>query len=414
MKNHYLERYAWPGPIIQEPVSEQTEIIVVIPCYNEPEIKTSLLSLLNCEIPGCDVELIVVINHGENERHEIKDFNINTSGILREWIKNNNKEHYSIHLIDAFDLPKKHAGVGLARKIGMDEAVRRFESIHKNGAIVCFDADSTCTNNYLSEIYKFFNANDQVDGCCVYFEHPVRGLYDNKVYEGIINYELHLRYYRNALKYALFPFAYHTIGSCMAITSEVYQKQGGMNKKKAGEDFYFLQKIFPLGNFHALNSTKIIPSPRPSDRVPFGTGRAISNYLNQPGNHYFTYNPKIFIDFRIINENAIDFYNEANAQLITNVLPDSLIDFLHSIDFVSHLYKIRKNTASEALFLKAFYNWFNGFKALKFVHYAKDHFYKDVEILEAANWLLNENKLTETKSSKIDALWEMRRLDRLQ
>jgi len=42
-----------------------------------------------------------------------------------------------------------------------------------------------------------------------------------------------------------------------------------MNRKQAGEDFYFIQKLMPLGGYFALNSTAIYPSPRESSRVPF-------------------------------------------------------------------------------------------------------------------------------------------------
>ena len=79
--------------------------------------------------------------------------------------------------------------------------------------------------------------------------------------------------------HALFPFAFHTIGSSMAVRASSYMRQGGMNKRKAGEDFYFQQKIIPLCGFTECNSTVVYPSPRPSYRVPFGTGRAMLGYL---------------------------------------------------------------------------------------------------------------------------------------
>ena len=59
-------------------------------------------------------------------------------------------------------------------------------------------------------------------------------------------------------------------------------KQDGLNKKQAGEDFYFLQKIMPMGNYFELNSTTVHPSSRTSDRVPFGTGPIINQYLKHP------------------------------------------------------------------------------------------------------------------------------------
>src|SRR5204862_3217619 len=107
---------------------------------------------------------------------------------------------------------------------------------------------------------------------------------------------LHLRYYIQALRYAGFPHAHHTIGSCMAVRAGEYRQQGGMNKRKAGEDFYFLHKIIPLGGFGDLTGTTVYPSPRPSDRVPFGTGKAVRE--NLPGRQIKTYPLDAFLDLK--------------------------------------------------------------------------------------------------------------------
>jgi hypothetical protein len=48
-----------------------------------------------------------------------------------------------------------------------------------------------------------------------------------------------------------------------------------MNRRMAGEDFYFIQKLLPAGGFFNLNQTTVYPSPRSSARVPFGTGVTI-------------------------------------------------------------------------------------------------------------------------------------------
>jgi hypothetical protein len=144
--------------------------------------------------------------------------------------------------------------------------------------IACFDADCTCDPNYLAATENFFQSQPSAPGASIYFEHPLDG--ENR--EPIALYELHLRYYVEALRYAGFPHAYHTIGSSMAARADPYFKQGGMNKRKAGEDFYFLHKIIPLGGFGEINDTRVIPSPRASHRVPFGTGRAPAPLVGQP------------------------------------------------------------------------------------------------------------------------------------
>ena len=74
------------------------------------------------------------------------------------------------------------------------------------------------------------------------------GKFDDNSYKAVWLYELHLRYYKQALQFTGFPYYYHTIGSAFAVNAEVYCKQGGMNRQKAGEDFYFLQKIIGCFN----------------------------------------------------------------------------------------------------------------------------------------------------------------------
>ena len=80
----------------------------------------SLIALKKCELPKCDVEVIIVINHSENEKEEIKAKNEKTYDQVLAWSEKNNTPRLKFHLIFRGDFPKKHAGVGLARKIGTD------------------------------------------------------------------------------------------------------------------------------------------------------------------------------------------------------------------------------------------------------------------------------------------------------
>src|SRR4030095_9895180 len=122
---------------------------------------------------------------------------------------------------------------------GMDEALRRFDEVGwAEGIIAGYDADCRCETNYLTALERHFQKNSQSPGCSIYFEHPLSGPLSPAVYEGAAAYELHLRYFVQALRYAGFPHAHHTLGSCMAVRACTYCKQGGMNKRKAGEDFY--------------------------------------------------------------------------------------------------------------------------------------------------------------------------------
>lgn len=415
LAENYLRKHSICQPQLFEKPDSEIGIIIVIPCFNEPDLISSLESLWHCYRPACFTEVIVVINAPENSGLEIISQNEKTFSETQKWIENHREQSIRFFLIKNFSLPKKHAGVGLARKIGMDVAVSRFSSIIKTGSalkekiIACFDADSTCDKNYLVEIENHFSKNPDSPACSVYFEHPVdttvKGFEDfsGSINTGIIQYELFLRYYRQGLKYAGHPSAFHTIGSSMAVRADVYCEQGGMNKKKAGEDFYFLQKIIPLGNFTEINSTRVIPSPRPSDRVPFGTGRAITEYIKKNEKDMPAYHPQTFEDLKIFCGSAPRFYKNPVASEALKTCPASVNQFLSENYFEEQLREIRENSSSEKMFIKRFFRWFDGFLALKFTHFTRDYFYKEIPITQAASRLLRWKDIIIDDSARLPA-----------
>lgn len=413
--NTYLEKHRFCETQIRDSVSKDTGIILVVPCYNEPEPLTTLNSLLNCDKTKCFVEVIVVINSGEHDNENILKQNEKTFAEANDWIKTHEHEKIKFHIVKIKNLPKKHAGVGLARKIGMDEAVTRFDKIkNDNGIVACLDTDCVVDKNYLTEIEKHFNKSPKATGCSIYFEHPLSGKeFKKEIYDGIINYELFLRYYNRALHYCRFPYAFHTIGSSMAVKSNIYQKQGGMNRRKAGEDFYFLHKIFPLGNFTELNSTCVYPSPRESDRVPFGTGSAIKKIIENKSGSYCVYNTQTFTDLKLFFQSVQHLFSSSTHHAITALLPESVKVFLSQNNFEEKLKEIREHSASQGMFVKRFFNWFDGFMVLKFVHFARDNFYAQGEIYETALQLMTlSNKKIARDISKKNLLLAYRKWER--
>ena len=71
------------------------------------------------------------------------------------------------------NLPKKHGGVGLARKIGMDLAIDYFyKTGNPEGILISLDADCTVSKNYLRDIYDAFQ--DEKVQCTIHnFHHRV-------------------------------------------------------------------------------------------------------------------------------------------------------------------------------------------------------------------------------------------------
>ncbi len=391
----YLERYAWQEELFPDYQPKgNLSLIVVIPCFKEPDFIDALKSLNECDPPHGQVLIIVVVNESEEATEEEKLINGKTIDQLKNF-----KCTYSL-LVSYQKLPAKKFGVGLARKIGMDEAVRIFRRVGNDGAIVCYDADCRCDANYLDEIELAYSKPETQSGI-VFYEH----LLHRENHQAIVDYELYLRYYIGALRIAKFPYAYQTLGSCITVRASMYEKVGGMNTRTAGEDFYFLNKVVPHSGFVEINTTTILPSDRVSDRVPFGTGKAINDLLLTTEETYSVYHPNTFEDLKLFFSKVDSFRTEDDWKLpmtLTSFLGDDWKDQVQE--------ELKVQGGSQESFSKRFFHWFNAFKILKFVHFCRDEFYQNVELEEALNWLRQKHFFL--KGSKDSYLIQLRYLDR--
>jgi len=393
---NYFKRFANSKPLIESGMDSTCQMILVIPCHNEPDLIGTLESLIDCQTPSFQVEVIVVVNQKVGSQASIfGKQNSETIEAFKVWNEKLQNKALKFHLIEALDMPAKHAGVGLARKIGMDEALRRFQSIERDGTIVCLDADCHVSKNYLTAIAKEFSDSSAGLGE-VHFEHQFELETDPNLKAGIINYELFLHYYVEGLKKAGFPYAIQTIGSCMLVKASTYAKHGGMNKRKAGEDFYFLHKIIPHEEFMEVASATVYPSCRTSDRVPFGTGKAQQDWLDQETKAYLTYDPKIFYELESLF-NSVESLFQNDIDTVISELPEVPRDFINHHSFIDKIDLIKSNCKDLAQFQKQFYIWFDGFLCMKFVHFVRDNYYENIPIERAVSDLINIDEANATK-----------------
>jgi hypothetical protein len=384
----YLSKQKNFHPYITSRPTELLDFIVVIPAYCEPELTDSLESLWNCERPSGQVEVIIVINAPENAGETIKALNREVHKKTLTWIELHDDPGFRFYIMDRTDMPAKEAGVGLARKTGMDEALYRFNQInHPGGIILSFDADSICDRNYFTAIERTLSENPSIHGFDIYFEHPLSGNdFPLMVYKGIAEYELHLRYVNQFLRYAGFPHAFHTVGSCFGVKAGIYASQGGMNKRRAGEDFYFLHKIIPLGHFYDITATRVIPSPRTSDRVPFGTGIAIAKYISDASEQMLTYSPDSFLLLKSLFQHIYGCYRlpaEKTADLVQE-MPSPLKEYLIEIGFIHALSEINANTGSADAFIRRFFKWFDAFRIIKYLNSVHRNHFIQIPVRESA------------------------------
>lgn len=417
----YLKRSARKRLISTAPNSSLM-MVVVIPCHNETDLLGALQHLNQCDQPIGKTEVIVVINSSLSCPKSIQEQNQKSLDEVSDWLKTTSNNWLTIHLLNLPNLPQKNAGVGLSRKIGMDEAIRRLADVgqEENGLLICYDADCRCSPNYFTSIERHFSIHPKSPGASIYFEHPLDKnemakfgfgkfgqLISQDEFEGIAAYELHLRYHVRAQKYINFPYGFHTIGSAMVVRAWAYIKQGGMNRRKAGEDFYFLQKISWLGKVTELSNTTVYPSPRISDRVPFGTGKAIRNFIKSK--QQTSYPLQAYLDIQWLIKQTDSLWE---AGQFNETPPASLATFLEEKFLTDIVSEIRQNSTDIEKFRKRFFRWLNAFRLMKYLNRAKDEFYGSKKIESAAQELLRELRLPKKRENVVDLLKQYRQLDR--
>ena len=352
--------------------SKDTELMIIIPAFNEPGIIYTLNSLLQCNKPPCIVEVIILVNAPATATVNQIERNNNTISELTEWSKQYQVSSFRLLFHNAGIQDNPDWGVGMARKMAMDEALRRFNNINNpEGLIISLDADCTVSDNYLEELYNQLYKRKDHRACSIYFEHPITGDLSSSTYDAIAQYELHLRYYYQALKYTGYPWVFHTIGSAMAVKAEAYAKAGGMSRRQGAEDFYFIQKLVPAGGYFYLNNATVMPSPRISHRVPFGTGPVIAKIIESDEKSYMTYDLKGFLYLKDFFDAVILLFDgdmNTSKKIIAN-LHEGLQEFLVENNWMEKISEIKENTASKESFLKRFYNWFNMFRIVKYMNF---------------------------------------------
>ncbi|MBI9070892.1 MAG: hypothetical protein JEY94_04805 [Melioribacteraceae bacterium] len=413
----YFKKYSDSKWCLELSESKFYNTVIVIPAIAEFEnIKLLLDSLAENDKKYFDETLIVfAINNLPDAEITVKADNKNSIELFKSII---NKEENELNskilnsglnfgLVDMStsgnEMPQKDGGVGVARKTGMDLAltVFNYESSSKK-VIVCLDADCTVSQNYITEINKEFTSRN-LFAAYVNFHHSHNGSEEQQL--AIICYEIFLRNYVLGLKYAKSPYGFHTIGSTMACDYESYIKIQGMNKRKAAEDFYFMEKLAKNVKVQSIRTATVFPSGRGSWRVPFGTGQRVNRYLSHAKNEYLLYNPG---SFRMLKEwlnvflAADNFTSERYMELAGQINP-AVKSFLIEQSFEKAWDKILANSGKAEQIQRQKSLWFDGFRTLKFIHFLRDNGFPSVSMFDALDSMfqLNSTHFKIERESKI-------------
>ena len=362
----YLKKRGISGPWKIKPLINRTfNQAIVIPSYSEFEFLPDTLESINQNKPELlnQTLVLVVVNNANNSPQSIKDNNQLT---IRKINRNNYQFPHAV--IDAassgLELPLKHAGVGLARKIGMDLVLPHLLS--SKSLIFCTDADTKVSPDYLSKVTQYFDSHN-TSAAVIGFDHLQSE--DSAINDAIGKYENFLKTTAEKMKNAGSPYGYVSMGSTIVCTAEAYCAVGGMSRKKATEDFYFLQELTKYCGVHNIPETLVFPSPRPISRVYLGTGyrmeqiqkgfditnlyysddayRYLSKWLQLGGHAWEKSLNDLLKDIKLIHPNLIGFLKIEGIETIWS--------------------KIQNNAPSELHFKEQFHRWFDGLKTIRFL-----------------------------------------------
>lgn len=401
--DNYFKRYKSQSKIFSDNPCSNTGIIVVIPCYNDPFVFKTLDSIETAKNIDSNIEVIVIVNSGENTDESIVEENRKTFEKLSEYAAKNYFTKFRLLPTIIEGTPKKIAGVGFARKTGMDEAVQRFAFVENKDGIICsLDADTLVSEDYFTQIHKFYEQNKKAGACIFQFRHN----FDDAIFakdeiEACKLYEIYLRYFRLALEFTGFPYSIHTIGSCFSVKAENYCKAGGMSTRQGGEDFYFLHKLAPMCKIGTINQAIVFPSPRISDRVPFGTGPAVRKIIGEAS--YKVYNFQLFVLLKQFFDKLEVIYQ--NSEDYTNLIPEEILHY-SGMEYLNDIItECKSNSTNFVSFRKRFFSNFDAFYIIRFLNsFEKDSFFAHEDVIVCAEKLLLELKI-QTPSNTVESVY---------
>ena len=380
----YLARYAEPEAALSLELCCATTInswqyCLVIPAYKESNSFYQRLSATLLQQHA--VLLILVINQPDslaNPHHDntnlwqcLIDATDERQSHDKLQLRSIPATDSALLLVDRFSpeqqIPEKQ-GVGLARKIGADIALALIDGGHiKRPWIYTSDADALLPSDYFVALDD--DKGKAQSAAAIYpFKHRCD---DNPVGRATQLYEQRMQQYVEGLHSAGSPYAFQTIGSTIAVSAPHYAQVRGFPKRSGGEDFYLLNKLAKTGQINCLQKPEIIIEARQSDRVPFGTGPAISKLLIEKNidDAKIFYHPQIFIELKA----WLEVMPMTQTQGLNHLpLPEACLNALQTIGVEQAIASTRTISTSTQSYNKHMNTWFDAFKTLKFVHYLRE------------------------------------------
>ena len=255
----------------------------------------------------------------------------------------------------------KQAGAGWARKVAMD-AINL--TADERDIMVSMDADTRYEPDYLHAVQRAFSSNRDAVALSAPFYHRL-GPSDQEN-RALIHYELYMRHYFLNLVRIHSPYAFIALGSAIALPVRSYRKIRGITPFKAGEDFYFLQKLRKMGRILNHCDAVVYPSARISSRAGFGTGPAIRKGLDSGDNAYPLFHEAFF--------DKISETYRLFPQLYNQNVPTPMDAFLDRQFGTAAIWDpLRRNFKTQDHFIRACHEKIDGLRILQYLKFCTNH-----------------------------------------
>lgn len=301
----YCRSYAEPEVGLASAIDAEYARAVVVPAYRE---SASLIDGYSAAARAASGRtLVVVVVNGAIDRPP--EAHAENEALLRQLLARGSQPsalgrdsrawlvpcaRFDLLLVDRASVERRFAakqGVGLARKIGCDLAL----ALHVTGRVRSPWIHSTDADVVLPDDY-FRQTDGEDGGAALLFPYAHEAAGDPELDWATALYEVGLRYYVLGLAHARSPYAFHTIGSTLAVDAAAYAGVRGFPRRLAGEDFYLCDKLAKIGPIRRAKAGTVRIRARWSDRAPFGTGRGVRRIADErrAGRASTLHDPRLF------------------------------------------------------------------------------------------------------------------------
>lgn len=377
--------------------------VVIVPACGEKHLERAIQSIQAASrFSHCSTLILVSVNNPPNPSSAY--FELNQQELSRRKLDGAPyKLCQSADLTSVLWIDQSSRGREVSPKLGVGY-IRKFLSdlatdLHQNGMICghyihSTDADASVPLDYFSQpdhpllLYPY--------------QHLAENEQSSQERKALSLYDTHLRYLSAGYDWAKSPYAYHSIGSTIRTSFDLYAAVRGFPKRPAGEDFHFLNKARKVAPYTLGTGQAILLSGRLSHRVPFGTGQSVASISQSLDSQkpYTSYSP---VTFRLLksfllcikqelNRDELQSEHDLATQWLTTYLAtpcfspkslndlttDSLLSPTHAqiLDFLIQKHIVTNLTRIHSQFAKstrdkqrAFDQWFDALRSLQLIHF---------------------------------------------